>query len=168
MVSFSQFAPFIVSSSTLFYSALAFSAGLYNKVSRSPIHPTIPLGLRQKAISTINEMISDRERCNSDEAIGAVYHLAAYDFLHALSSFHIHMRGIVKMVELRGGFNSLGVDGALAMAIVWLDTNYAKVHGTAVHFSDGRLYGTIDTHPWGVYNLAKIHGYVTCPFRRIA
>ncbi len=50
------------------------------------------------------------------------------------SAYQIHMSGLKQMVRLRGGLQSLGLDGLIARMILWLDYNHAKVHGSTLYF----------------------------------
>lgn len=48
----------------------------------------------------------------------------------------MYMIGMSQIVRLRGGLDSLGLDGLLTRMIVWLDFNYAMIYGTDVVFEE--------------------------------
>ncbi|KAJ6446649.1 DNA-directed RNA polymerases I, II, and III subunit RPABC2 [Purpureocillium lavendulum] len=84
------------------------------------------LHMKQVAISSVNEAMRDPRRCLSDEVIGAVAKLASFEAMHGdEATYHAHMVGLRRMVELRGGMDSLGLGGLLRRIIVWIDLNSA-------------------------------------------
>ncbi|KUJ11753.1 uncharacterized protein LY89DRAFT_786621 [Mollisia scopiformis] len=126
--------PFIMNHPTTFYAALAFAASIYYK--RSPATPNL-LDLHQKAILGINDALSKMEHKPDDFTIGAVFCMSLLESMYGdASSYRVHMKGLQRMVEMRGGLGHLGLDGLLERMIVWLDFNHAKVHKTSLFFGE--------------------------------
>lgn len=120
---------------------MVFAATGYDKWRKEPPTPSTLL-LRQKAISLINEAISDGEKCSGDPAVSGVMAMAmAESFYGDAAMYDVHMRGLAKMVGLRGGLESLGLDGMLADMASWLDFNHAKLHGTSLYFDQSSALG---------------------------
>lgn len=46
------------------------------------------------------------------------------------------MRGLVQVISLRGGLESLGLSGLLRRIVLWIDRNAAFLHGTIMYFPD--------------------------------
>ncbi|KAL8711170.1 MAG: hypothetical protein Q9220_004315 [cf. Caloplaca sp. 1 TL-2023] len=93
--------------------------------------------LKQDAISSINQSLRDPELATSDQIIAAVAKLAAYEAIFAAdkTQYHIHMKGLTKMVELRGGLGTLGLNGLLARMLLWIDLNGAFILNVGLYFS---------------------------------
>jgi hypothetical protein len=91
------------------------------------------LQLKSKAISlTRNALAVDGP---SDQLIGAVVKMASYEAMFGdQNSYGMHMTGLMKMIDMRGGLPSLGLNGMLARICVWIDRNSAMLHDTPVHF----------------------------------
>ncbi len=91
------------------------------------------LQLKSKAITSVrNALATDGP---SDQLIGAVAKMASYEAMFGdLKNFEMHMTGLLKMVEMRGGLLSLGLNGMLARICVWIDRNSAMLHNTPIHF----------------------------------
>ncbi|KAE9365745.1 hypothetical protein N431DRAFT_418546 [Stipitochalara longipes BDJ] len=95
--------------------------------------PTI-LQMKSKAIASVRRALAADGP--SDQLIGAVVKMASYEAMFGeQESFQLHMAGLLKMVEMRGGLSSLGLNGMLAKMCVWIDRNSAALHDTAVHFT---------------------------------
>ncbi|KAL8694138.1 MAG: hypothetical protein Q9224_003625, partial [Gallowayella concinna] len=99
--------------------------------------PEVLYKLKQDAITTINRGLQDPQLATSDQLIGAVAKMAAYEagFAGDEVQYHMHMKGLVKMVELRGGLQSLGLNGLLARMLLWIDLNAAFILQTHLYFS---------------------------------
>lgn len=60
----------------------------------------------------------------SDAMVGAVAKMASFEAMHGnLESYHVHMQGLHRMVSVRGGLMTLGLEGLLRRIIVWIDLN---------------------------------------------
>ena len=82
------------------------------------------LHMKHVAITSVNAATRDPRRCLSDEVVGAVAKLASFEAMHGDEpTYHAHMRGLRRMVELRGGIDALGLGGLLRRIIVWIDLN---------------------------------------------
>lgn len=87
--------------------------------------------LRSFVTRTINEALRDPERGTCDALIGAVLILAKHEGLQGKAdSYHIHMRGLVQMINLRGGLVSLNRRQKYLESMVnWQDANVSAVMG---------------------------------------
>ncbi|KAL8999866.1 MAG: hypothetical protein Q9169_001407 [Polycauliona sp. 2 TL-2023] len=99
----------------------------YISINSFQCKPEVLYEMKQQAITSINRGLQDPAVATSDQLIGAVAKMAAYEagFADDHVQFHIHMKGLVKMVELRGGLRSLGLNGLLARMLLWIDLNAA-------------------------------------------
>ncbi|KAF8851154.1 hypothetical protein BDZ45DRAFT_601845 [Acephala macrosclerotiorum] len=129
--------PFIMKSPTTFYAALAFAGSIYHFRKKWPLGHSSLLDLRQKAILGINESLSNSRATPDDTTIGAVFCMSILESMYGdATSYGVHMMGLQRMVEMRGGLKSLGLEGLLERMIVWLDFNHAKVHKTPLFFGE--------------------------------
>ncbi|KAI4198912.1 MAG: hypothetical protein LQ350_004977 [Teloschistes chrysophthalmus] len=106
-------------------------------VGRAQCDPSILVKFKEHAISSINQALRGTNPVITDRLIGAAAKMAAYEagFAGDEKQYHVHMKGLIKMVELRGGLNSLGMNGLLARMLLWVDLNAAHVLKTATYFS---------------------------------
>lgn len=89
------------------------------------------LQLRGLLINEINAQLSDPARAISGSMLTAVTLLAAHElqFVSA-TGYQIHMAGLVRMVNLRGGMSAIGrEDPYMERFLVWHDTNTSKEAG---------------------------------------
>lgn len=89
------------------------------------------LQFRGFVIQQITKALSDTKRAISDQLIIAVLLLSAYELSYGdLASFHIHMRGLMQMIELRGGMQEIGhADPYVEGFILWHDANASTLAG---------------------------------------
>ena len=99
--------------------------------------------LRSFVTRTINEALQDPERGTCDALIGAVLILATHEGLQGkANSYHIHMRGLVQMINLRGGLVSLNRrQKYLESMVKWQDANVSAVMGNK------QTYYSLCDHP---------------------
>ncbi|KAL8836927.1 MAG: hypothetical protein Q9170_002727 [Blastenia crenularia] len=98
--------------------------------------PEVLYQLKEETIASINRALKDPDLAISDQIIGAVARMAAYEagFAEDAKQYHIHMKGLTKMVELRGGLECLGLDGVLARMLLFVDLNAAFLLRTKLYF----------------------------------
>ncbi|KAL8719947.1 MAG: hypothetical protein Q9225_003124 [Loekoesia sp. 1 TL-2023] len=98
--------------------------------------PEVLYQLKEDSITSINRALKDPDLAISDQVIGAVAKMAAYEagFAGDEEQYHIHMKGLTKMVELRGGLESLGLNGLLARMLLFIDLNAASLLKTKLYF----------------------------------
>lgn len=94
------------------------------------------LGLRYEAVSMINKTFEAQPpNVIHDALIGAIAKMASYEAMFgALENYHIHMQGLARAIELRGGLTSLGLNGLLHRIVLWIDQNAAFLHGSGLYF----------------------------------
>lgn len=122
---------------TTFYAAMAFAGTIYFYRKKKPLEDPTLLDLRQRAILGINDLLSESHHGPNDATIGAVFCMSLLESMYGdAQSYSVHMKGLQRMIQMRGGLTRLGVDGLLERMIVWLDFNHAKVHKTTLFFGE--------------------------------
>ncbi|KAK4985431.1 hypothetical protein LTR66_001847 [Elasticomyces elasticus] len=139
--------PLAITEEASFYATLLFAASHYEITQRSQEYNVNLLGLKGKAIEAINEALADPVRSTSDSSIGAVATLASYEAMCGnVDVFQMHVAGLQKMVRLRGGLASLGLDGLLERALLCFDSLTARMFATPLCF-DPVQFPTQIAHP---------------------
>lgn len=98
-------------------------------------------------LNSINDALTDPVRGMSDPMLICVALCAAYEIKHGSGAcYHVHMQGLVRMVELRGGLVAIGSpDPYIVRLLMWIDINTAKLAGCAPYF-EGMDHG-LGRHP---------------------
>jgi hypothetical protein len=80
---------------------------------------------------SINDALGDPIRGISDQMLVAVALCAAYEIKHGTGAcYHVHMRGLVQMINLRGGLLAIGSpDPYIVRLLTWIDTNTSNIAG---------------------------------------
>ncbi|EPE26345.1 hypothetical protein GLAREA_02257 [Glarea lozoyensis ATCC 20868] len=121
--------PLALEDPAAFQVVILFSARHQASVASSPNMVPNQLVLKQKAITAINEGIRDINRSSKDALIGAVAKMAFYESMFGdLEAFDVHMLGLKRMIDMRGGLLSLGSTGFLARMILWIDIRASEIH----------------------------------------
>lgn len=109
----------------------------YISVHQTQCSPEVLWKVKEDALASVNRGLQDPQLATSDQMIGAVAKMAAYEagFAGDEKQYRIHMSGLTKMVELRGGLGSLGLNGLLARMLLWVDLNAAFILNTKTYFS---------------------------------
>ncbi|KAK5128312.1 hypothetical protein LTR85_002979 [Meristemomyces frigidus] len=125
--------PSIFTEPALLAAAILLSTGHLIATRRVPrLHQDAydALRLQQYVYNDINTALRYPERATSDQSIAAVLLLATYEALHGqMDLYHLHMTGLVQMVNARGGLSGLGMNGYLELFILWQDGNFANAIG---------------------------------------
>jgi len=112
------------------------AAAHYEAEHGSNSHGFDIFALRSMAISGMNEHLLSPVSSLSDELVGAILHVAAYEALFGdRDAFAMHMNGLRKIVQLRGGLSTLGLDGLLERMILWVDANACFATGLDIFFN---------------------------------
>ena len=129
--------PMVVADQAVLDVVVLTAASHYVMVNRTTCDPKTLYGLKEDAINSINRSLQKPDPVVTDQLIGAVAKMAAYEagFAGDELQYHVHMRGLMKMVELRGGLESLGLNGLLARMLLWVDLNAAFLLKTKLYFS---------------------------------
>jgi hypothetical protein len=86
------------------------------------------------AITEISSALADDTHGITDQLIAAVVQMAAYEALFGDSVIcHTHMRGLSRMVNMRGGLSTLGLDGLLEHLVLWVDANISHLIGSRLY-----------------------------------
>jgi hypothetical protein len=93
------------------------------------------LQLRYEAVRSINRTLESESCVVNDAMIGAVAKMASYEAMFgSLATYKMHMQGLARMIDLRGGLSSLGLNGLLRRMVIWIDRNAAFVQGSELYF----------------------------------
>lgn len=142
--------PFVLSEAATFQVIILLSASNYASL-RYPYGdgPSLLL-LKSRAISLINKAFEANDNPTTDELIGAVAKMASYEAMFGDQlTYEMHMRGLVKMIELRGGLSSLGLGGLLARICLWIDSNASFLHNSPLYFASVNQERLVHANPTG-------------------
>lgn len=142
--------PLVMTNSCLFLVTMLIAASHYTSAQqkqRQQQHDTpdlalaLPnlLDLRCEALQSINQAIGMQhgDGVLSDALIGAVAKMASYEASFGdLDNYTVHMQALSKIVRLRGGLESLGLDGLLRRIVVWVDRRGASLYGSMLYFPE--------------------------------
>lgn len=126
--------PLVMTEAATFQVILLLATSHYASLRQTTEFGPALLQLKTKAICLVRSALTTEGP--SDQLIGAVAKMASYEAMFGdQASFEEHMKGLVKMVQLRGGLSSLGLHGMLAKICVWIDRNSAMLHGSRLFFT---------------------------------
>lgn len=127
--------PLVMTEAATFQVIILLAASHYASLRQTTEYGPALLQLKTRAICLVRNALAAEGP--SDQLIGAVAKMASYEAMFGdQTSFEEHMKGLVKMVQLRGGLSSLGLYGMLAKICVWIDRNSALLHGSRLYFTD--------------------------------
>ncbi|KAL3441422.1 hypothetical protein BJX65DRAFT_322440 [Aspergillus insuetus] len=129
--------PLVMSERALFLVIILLAASNYASVqSQSTGMKLDLLALRYEAVQAINEALDAQEPGRiSDAIVGAIAKMASYEAMYGdVHNYAVHMRGLERVVELRGGLDELGLAGLLRRIVIWIDRNGAFLNGSALYF----------------------------------
>lgn len=94
------------------------------------------LQFRGFVIQQITSALSDAKRASSDALITAVLLLSAYELSYGdVKSFHVHMKGLIQMIKLRGGLQEIAREDPYTEGFIrWHDVNAATLAGCQPYF----------------------------------
>ena len=89
-------------------------------------------------LQRINEALQDPVRGISDQMLVAVALYAAYEIKHGNGArYHVHMTGLLQMINLRGGLREIGQqDPYVERLLLWQDANTARLAGIQGYFQN--------------------------------
>ena len=89
------------------------------------------LQLEEFLIQRVNTALQEPERAVSDPMLVTVALCAAYEVKNGNSdAYHIHMKGLMRMIDLRGGLGALyESDPYLERMLIWHDVNTSQIIG---------------------------------------
>lgn len=102
--------------------------------SGKPLPPKVlyhALQFRGFLIQQVTNALSDTKRAVSDAMVATVLLLSAYELTYGdPMSYHVHMTGLVQMIDLRGGMQEIGrSDPYVEGFILWHDSNASTLAG---------------------------------------
>lgn len=145
--------PLVMTDPALFQTVLLMAAASYAEATRFRGAKPYLLELKAAALRELNASLTGPEgSALSDAAIGAVAKMASYEAqVGNREAYETHMYGLQRMVSLRGGIFSLGLDGLLRRCIMWIDTGCSKALGCRRFFAgdefDWSLVDAEDARP---------------------
>lgn len=120
----SRWFPLVVSDNAPFQVVMLLAAANYASVNNISTLGCHILRMKAEALTIVNQTFKDEKKLTSDCLIGAVAKMASFEAMHGdIPSYKMHMEGLVRMVALRGGLDSLGLGGLLRRIVVWIDLN---------------------------------------------
>jgi hypothetical protein len=126
--------PLVMTEAATFQVIILLAASHYASLRQTKEYGPNLLQQKSKAIYLIRHALASEGP--SDQLIGAVAKMASYEAMFGdQGSFEEHMKGLMKMVHLRGGLSSLGLNGMLARICVWIDRNSAFLNNSPLHFT---------------------------------
>jgi hypothetical protein len=135
--------PLVMTEPALFWVVMLLAASHYACLQVYPGSIRVDLlGLRFQAISSINKRLKDRRPEDIDDAlIGAIAKMASYEAMFgSFDIYNVHMQGLVRAINLRGGLGRLGLNGLLHRIVVWIDRNAAFLHGSGTYYFPGAAF----------------------------
>ena len=136
----SKWFPMVITEAATFNVVILIAASHYAATHSIYGSAEILYRLKQDALWAIKRALQDAAVEVTDQLIGAVAKMASYEAMFGTEAqYHIHMTGLVKMIDLRGGLESLlALDGLLARMCLWIDLNSAFLLGTKLYFSHAK------------------------------
>ncbi|KAJ5968215.1 hypothetical protein N7501_004463 [Penicillium viridicatum] len=131
--------PLVMTEPALFSVIILLAASHYAALQSNPSGMRIDLlSLRCEAILSINCCLEAQQPGTVNDAlIGAIAKMASYEAMFgSLENYSIHMQGLARVIDLRGGLTTLGLNGLLYRMVIWIDRNSAFLHGSAMTFVD--------------------------------
>ncbi|KAJ9486940.1 hypothetical protein VN97_g6386 [Penicillium thymicola] len=129
--------PLVMTDPALFSVIMLLAASHYASLQGSPGSMKIDLlGLRYEAVLSINRSLEFQQpQTVHDALIGAIAKMASYEAMFgSLENYYIHMQGLARLIGLRGGLTSLGLNGLLHRIVVWIDRNSAFLYASPMYF----------------------------------
>jgi len=140
--------PMVMTEAATFQVIILLAASHFALLQPSSNYGPNLLQLKSKAISSVRSALTSDGP--SDQLIGAVAKMASYEAMFGdQESLEKHMVGLLKMIEMRGGLSSLGLNGMLARICVWIDRNSAMLHNTPIHFTSVPEELSVEVNPSG-------------------
>lgn len=141
----SSWFPLVISDLAIFQTIMLLSASNAASVKPNMYSGKQVLKLKSDAIGSINESLLHERNWASDALIGATAKMAGFEAMHGqLESYRMHMAGLCKMLELRGGLNGLGLGGLLRRIVVWIDLNSAFLLKIPRYFPRHQFEGEVE------------------------
>ncbi|GAD92896.1 hypothetical protein BC1G_08780 [Paecilomyces variotii No. 5] len=135
-ISSSIWVQFLFLDQAYFHCMVALSLTVLNKLVVEPTGSLVTTRHLSKAFRLINERLSGNDAV-SDTTIASVLMMAQYERqIDQYSRSLVHMKGLRRMIELRGGIRQLTrINPRLTQKIFRLDLEYAIYTGSATRFS---------------------------------
>lgn len=131
----SRWFPLVITDRALFLVIVLLAASHYVSCHNYTDLKLELLQLRYEAVRSINRTLDTESCVVNDAMIGAIAKMASYEAMFgSLAMYKMHMQGLTRMIELRGGLSSLGLNGLLRRMVIWIDRNAAFLHGSELYF----------------------------------
>ncbi|RMZ77304.1 hypothetical protein DV737_g4430, partial [Chaetothyriales sp. CBS 132003] len=137
--------PLVVGDPVLFQIIMLFSASHYASYQNPDQYQAMYielLQLKQIALAGLISALAATPTSGivSDNLIAGTAKMGSYEAIYGgVDAYHAHMEGVRRMLQLRGGIQSLGQEGFLARLLHFIDTNSAFLLGTCLHLADSML-----------------------------
>ncbi|KAF2863567.1 hypothetical protein K470DRAFT_210331 [Piedraia hortae CBS 480.64] len=130
--------PLMYTDKASLHAVMLLAAAHYTQAHGQNSHAVDILSLRGLAIAEINQALREgRQRATSDQLILAVAEMASYEAAFgSRDDANTHMRGLHRMVLMRGGLPSLGLNGFVERVLLWIDSNVCYLLNRNLYFND--------------------------------
>lgn len=100
--------------------------------------------LETSLVSRVKEALRDPLLRISNQVLVAVAMCAAYEIKHGTrGSYHVHMSGLVQMIDLRGGLHEIWeLDGGLARLLLWIDEGASRMARSTRYLENADMVDT--------------------------
>ena len=96
----------------------------------------ITFSLMGEAMQTLRERLNPQTKVSDASILAATYLWAVNSFIGDAVAMNSHAKSVFALVEARGGLAKLGLNGAIARSIRWVDVTNALVCYQECHFRD--------------------------------
>lgn len=136
--------PFVISHDGLLDIIFLLSGTRYlnDQSQHDDVRPFL-VNLKQRALVKLRRVIMHSTVHNSDQAIGVVIKMAAFEAMYGTpEAFDFHMKALRQLVDSRGGLAELGLEGLLQRMVCWVDYNAACLMNSRVYFLEANVLPT--------------------------
>lgn len=129
--------PMVLNSPIVFQVIVLFSASHYAAQQKDMAFALTILSLKQCALRGVMQSLSTAKGMFHDELIAATAKMASYEAIWGdEQAYHCHMKAVEEMLRVRGGLESLGLDGFLSRLLIFIDSNSAFLLNTHLHLQN--------------------------------
>ena len=132
----SRWFPMVITEAATLHVVLLTAASHYASSRNIPQISSILFKMKGEAIRSINAGLRNTTEEITDQLIGAVAKMASYEAMFGDPNlFHLHMRAVYRMVKIRGGLETLGLNGLLGRMVLWIDINSSFLLNSTLYFA---------------------------------
>lgn len=134
--------PLVVNHLACIYTIALMAISHYCTVHKIRSRTVDLLQLKDMAFQEIKNALVDGSCGVADQLISTVTIMAAYERVFGNQAIcQTHIQGLTRMIALRGGLSTPGIDGLLEQTISWIGSNDCYIIGSRLYF-DTRVFPT--------------------------